>query len=155
MTDDADFTENRTADYRKDLFGRYSYVVKTNSKSNLLILYGDNGSGKTTVLTLLFHLLSTRRTRQHRAVIGSIPFGRFQVEFDSGLTVFAQRDQPGNGSYRYGADYQETALSTLVQIDEDGDLIESRNSMLSLVIFRHLLGNVWIWISIMSEMIAV
>ncbi|MHC5828218.1 MAG: hypothetical protein ACYT04_73080, partial [Nostoc sp.] len=46
------------------LFGRYTYtlVKKDNNPhidSSLMILYGDNGSGKTTILKLLFHLLST------------------------------------------------------------------------------------------------
>ena len=46
-----------------DLFGRYTYVVEPRDNSNLLILYGDNGSGKTTILRLLFHLLSAGRTQ--------------------------------------------------------------------------------------------
>ena len=37
------------------LFGFLSYDISTKSQEDLIILYGDNGSGKTTILNLVFH----------------------------------------------------------------------------------------------------
>lgn len=46
----------------KGLFGLYDYDIPVASKSRefpkVLILYGDNGSGKTSILRLIFHLLA-------------------------------------------------------------------------------------------------
>ena len=44
----------------EQLFGRYNYTLSKKDTHNevdssLMILYGDNGSGKTTILKLLFH----------------------------------------------------------------------------------------------------
>ena len=52
------------------LFGRYDYDLprKPDVLSEVAILYGDNGSGKTTILTLLFHLLSERHERRSTMV---------------------------------------------------------------------------------------
>lgn len=51
------------------LFGRYTYILSREDNnftdSSLIILYGDNGSGKTNILKLLFHLLSTGTRRGH------------------------------------------------------------------------------------------
>jgi len=51
------------------LFGQFDYILSSEpttpslSHANILILYGDNGSGKTTILKLLFHLLSPSNNR--------------------------------------------------------------------------------------------
>ena len=123
-----------------DLFGRYTYVVEPRDNSNLLILYGDNGSGKTTILRLLFHLLSASRTQGHRTSLGMIPFGRFDVALNSGITVFAERDRPSASSYIYGVERDgEPTVNTHIQFDEDGDIIDNQSvdneldEMLSLV----------------------
>ena len=45
----------------EDLFGIYTYRIQPESNdqdiSRLLILYGDNGTGKTTILNLLYGAL--------------------------------------------------------------------------------------------------
>ena len=123
-----------------DLFGRYTYVVEPRDNSNLIILYGDNGSGKTTILRLLFHLLSAGRQQGHRTSLGMIPFGRFDVALNNGLTVFADRERPSAGSYRYGLKQgEEVVVATHIQFDEDGEIIDNQridkelDEMLSLV----------------------
>ncbi len=80
------------------LFGRYNYILSkeiasTGSLSSLFILYGDNGSGKTTILKLLFHLLSPSEDRGHRAFIAQIPFSKFAVSFAGGIDLVVTRSQ--------------------------------------------------------------
>ncbi|MEG4421499.1 AAA family ATPase [Microcoleus sp. LAD1_D5] len=80
------------------LFGKYSYalskeVVSTGSLSSLFILYGDNGSGKTTILKLLFHLLSPFENRGHRPFIAQIPFAKFAVSLAGGTDIVVSREE--------------------------------------------------------------
>jgi energy-coupling factor transporter ATP-binding protein EcfA2 len=80
------------------LFGKYTYdlskeVVSTGSLSSLFILYGDNGSGKTTILKLLFHLLSPSEDRGHRSFIAQIPFAKFAVSLADGTHIVVSREE--------------------------------------------------------------
>lgn len=80
------------------LFGKYTYalskeVASTGSLSSLFILYGDNGSGKTTILKLLFHLLSPSEDRGHRSFIAQIPFARFAVSLAGGTDIVVSREE--------------------------------------------------------------
>ena len=66
----------------KDLFGQFTYDIPDNEiedSSRLLILYGDNGSGKTKILQLLYHLLSPADDKGHRSFLSRIPFREFSV----------------------------------------------------------------------------
>ena len=55
------------------LFGQFSYELPGKEDhrdvSNLFILYGDNGSGKTTILSLLFHLLESEDNKGHKTFV--------------------------------------------------------------------------------------
>jgi len=80
------------------LFGKYTYdlskeVASTGSLSSLFILYGDNGSGKTTILKLLFHLLSPSEDRGHRSFIAQIPFAKFAVSLADGTNIVVSREE--------------------------------------------------------------
>ncbi|MEZ2237563.1 AAA family ATPase [Microcoleus sp.] len=80
------------------LFGIYTYdlskeVASTGSLSSLFILYGDNGSGKTTILKLLFHLLSPSEDRGHRSFIAQIPFAKFAVSLAGGTDIVVSREE--------------------------------------------------------------
>lgn len=57
----------------------------------LTLLYGSNGTGKTSLLTLLFHALSAHRSRSHRWTLLSIKFANFTVKFANGDSVFYDR----------------------------------------------------------------
>lgn len=79
-----------------DLFGQYTYTLSDNARSEgsaskVLLLYGDNGSGKTTILNLLFNLLSPVDARGHKTAVSKIRFKKFQVEFLDGTEVVALR----------------------------------------------------------------
>lgn len=77
------------------LFGTYDYDLCPGSDGcdvdRVWILYGDNGSGKTTILRTLFHLLAPEDGESHKTAVAGIPFGRFEVEFTSGERVWAER----------------------------------------------------------------
>lgn len=79
----------------KDLFGRYSYNLEAppadDGVSRLMILHGDNGTGKTTLLKLVWNLLSTAEMKGHRSRIAKTPFSEFLVEFTDGRRVAARK----------------------------------------------------------------
>ena len=77
------------------LFGQFTYELPTKDDpsdiSKLLILYGDNGSGKTTILKMLYRLLSHEDGRGHKAWISKVVFRKFIVELSDGTIVEAAR----------------------------------------------------------------
>lgn len=90
--------------YVERLFGQYTYDLcqkdlPSNSAAKLLMLYGDNGSGKTTILRMLFFLLSPVDGQGHKTAVSRILFQRFEVHFADGTTVSAERDQVQVGPY--------------------------------------------------------
>lgn len=74
-----------------NLFGRYSYTIpnETEFLTDINILYGLNGSGKTTILRLVFHLLSPSDSRGHRTAISQTPFSDLVVTLNDGTVISA------------------------------------------------------------------
>jgi len=60
----------------EDLFGIYTYSIPMDSMdiSKLLILYGDNGAGKTTILQMIFNLLSSEKAKGYKTELANIKF---------------------------------------------------------------------------------
>jgi len=86
------------------LFGLYDYTLPKNTNSDikkLMIVYGDNGSGKTTILKLFFYLLSTRDKSGYKTRIAETKFQKFSVIFQNGIEIGAQRDKACIGSYEF------------------------------------------------------
>jgi len=77
----------------KDLFGLYGYELPAGGKAlqDAAILYGDNGLGKSTILRLVFHLLSTSGKKGHRTALLKVPYRTLDVELASGVTLRAHR----------------------------------------------------------------
>lgn len=79
------------------LFGRYTYRLKGNDDirahdiSQIMLLCGNNGSGKTTILNLIVHLLWPQDGGGHRSAIAGIPFSRFAVTLMNGVSIVAER----------------------------------------------------------------
>ena len=74
------------------LFGLYTYRLPEEGVfSNAAILYGDNGVGKSTILRLAFHLLSTANNRSHRTALFNTDFQSLEVELASGIILSANR----------------------------------------------------------------
>lgn len=86
------------------LFGRYNYRIpvpldEDGAPSRLVLLYGDNGSGKTTILTLLWNLLSPAPMRGHRSVLAKVPFRSLTVTFADNTRIVAEKVSGLVGSY--------------------------------------------------------
>lgn len=83
------------------LFGHLNYDIPPKNSitahndlltyDDLLILYGDNGSGKTTILRLLFNLLSTREGRGLKTYLARTPFQRFEINLNGGSSVLLDK----------------------------------------------------------------
>ena len=77
------------------LFGLYDYSLAIpNSNGDggkIMILYGDNGSGKTTILRLAFHLLAPEDGEGHKSEAARIFFRRFEIELLDKTRVLAER----------------------------------------------------------------
>ena len=91
----------------RQLFGAYDYEIfpseEANEPNRLLILYGDNGTGKTTVLKVLFYLISPEIGQRHKTTLVHIPLSEFEVQFANGDRVWMRR--PGReltGGYTIG-----------------------------------------------------
>jgi energy-coupling factor transporter ATP-binding protein EcfA2 len=77
------------------LFGLYTYVIPDLGElSNAAILYGDNGVGKSTVLRLVFHLLSAGDDRGHRTALYKTDFHLLEVTLSSGVKLSARFVEP-------------------------------------------------------------
>ena len=108
----------------EQLFGRYDYHIQLGGNANggvprMSLLYGDNGTGKTTILNLVFHLLSSDLGRGHKTRIASVPFRHFTVTLDDQTTVFASRTPDHlTGTFELGLRLSDVP-SQSVQIDVD------------------------------------
>jgi energy-coupling factor transporter ATP-binding protein EcfA2 len=96
--------ERQSADFfvsaikARKLFGHFDYDLDlscgaSSNAGRLGLLYGDNGSGKTTILRLLFHLLSPVNSRGHKTVIARTKFQLFEVLLADGTKILAERPQ--------------------------------------------------------------
>jgi energy-coupling factor transporter ATP-binding protein EcfA2 len=73
------------------LFGLYTYSLpESGQMSNASILYGDNGVGKSTLLRLVFHLLSAANDKGHRTALSNADFKVLEVDLSSGVTLTAR-----------------------------------------------------------------
>ncbi len=83
------------------LFGLYTYrLPRDGSLPDAAILYGDNGAGKSTILRLAFHLLSSADNRGHRSALWEVPFRRLEVTLASGVSFVAERADQGRRCIR-------------------------------------------------------
>jgi len=79
-----------------DLFGYLNYTIPLKSSNKeasnrLIMIYGDNGCGKTTILKLIYSLLSPQRGKGHKTYILETPFRKISICFDNDVIVSAER----------------------------------------------------------------
>ena len=64
------------------LFGIYNHRINLNLKDRVTLLHGPNGVGKTTVLQMVYALLTSKEEYFRR-----VPFERLSLEFDDGAVL--------------------------------------------------------------------
>ncbi|MFD5476523.1 AAA family ATPase [Streptomyces hawaiiensis] len=79
------------------LFGRYDYELHFDP--SLAILYGDNGTGKTTILRMIHDLLSPGPGRGHKTRVARTSFKDFQISFSNKVVLRATREDAEPGNY--------------------------------------------------------
>lgn len=130
------------------LFGRYSYTFPTDSMETLfgkyrrlILLYGDNGSGKTTILRLVFHLLSPESRRSHRTFIVQTPFQRLAVNFANGIVIEASRpDGIWEGAFTMSVTRDSVEILRVEFSPNEEGIIPTRRSRAEMRDERRLLG---------------
>lgn len=79
----------------RKLFGIFDYdldqAVSGDQPGRIMILYGDNGSGKTTILRMIFHLLAPEHEAGHKSAIARIPFSLFEITFNNKTEIRVER----------------------------------------------------------------
>ncbi len=76
------------------LFGRFNHTIpQSGYLTSPSILYGDNGVGKSTILNMVFHLLSAAGDKGHRSALRNIPFKKMSVSLSNGVTLTAEKDE--------------------------------------------------------------
>lgn len=83
------------------LFGETNIQIKAGSSADkrLLIIYGQNGSGKTTILELVRSMLSSDDNAGHRTRICQIPFSRASISLSGGVVVDVKKRDGLLGAY--------------------------------------------------------
>lgn len=108
----------------ENLFGEFSYELPDKSKENtdfskILILYGNNGSGKTTILQMLYHLLSPVDRKGHRSFLAHTRFKKFEVQFTNNLIITASRtDENLIGSYTFTLCENDVVIESVLLVSE-------------------------------------
>jgi len=93
----------------ENLFGRYTYEFDASDepRSRLILIYGENGTGKTAILRLLFGLLAAKP-----AIIRSTLFTKLRVDFSDRTWVSVTKESPNSGTF----------FVSLSQPTDEGDL---------------------------------
>ena len=106
------------------LFGLYDYDLNQTASGDaagrVAILYGDNGSGKTTILRTVFHLLAPNDRSGHKTEVAKTPFSMFEVGLSDKTIIRAERagnDLVGNFTLTIKL-YRKRAESFLFSTDE-------------------------------------
>lgn len=71
------------------------------NEERLTLLYGNNGTGKTSLLRLLFHALSSAGNKGHRTTVLNTRFARLAVRFTDGtLIAYSRSEDQLSGPFR-------------------------------------------------------
>ena len=85
--------------YIEKLFGYFTYTIEPKEQKDLIIMYGDNGCGKTTILNILFHALAPEDSKGHRTFIAKTPFKKLIIDFVDGHLIEISRKTATEGSF--------------------------------------------------------
>lgn len=127
------------------LFGFYTYKIPNleTDISKLLILYGDNGCGKTTVLRTIFYLLSIKDQSGFKSELSKIKFTKISLTLENDVEIGATRDNPNNESYVYYIKLKDgTQKSVLLKCDESGNIVITDQSKLDQSNYRFIIDQI-------------
>ena len=96
----------------EDLFGIYTYSIPVDNIdiSQLLILYGQNGAGKTTILQMIFNLLSSENGEGHKTELANSKFKKISIKLSNNIVISAFRLDDLIGDYILSFQNQETTF---------------------------------------------
>lgn len=115
---------NYDLDFERDESGS---VSTAESEKAVSLLYGQNGSGKTTVLRLIYSALASSRGEGLRSYISLVPFKaiRFHLNENKIISIYKSRQ---DGSYEYHFAYpDETRRSYKIVPSGEGRVNEQNN----------------------------
>lgn len=109
------------------LFGQFDHDLRLaenqQASPNLLILYGLNGTGKTTILWLIYHLLSREIASGHRSYLARQRFKRLLVEFSDGTEISASRATDEAGKFAMAVRKAGRPVASYeYEVDKDGSV---------------------------------
>jgi len=86
----------------EDLFGVYTYSIPVEEMdiSKLLILYGNNGAGKTTILQMIFNVLSSEKSEGHKSELANTKFKELSIYLSNNFKITAYRENNLIGDYK-------------------------------------------------------
>ncbi|WP_186461874.1 ATP-binding protein [Mucilaginibacter pallidiroseus] len=116
----------------EQLFGYYRYIVDHSTEASasnpLLIIYGDNGSGKTTILKMIFYLLSPVDKSGHKTKLSEIKFSKFAITLNDGTIISAERNNNHvSGSYTLNISYKDWKFSVFLEVNLEGSIKVNKN----------------------------
>ncbi len=81
------------------LFGYLTYNIPAHGTlQELTLLYGENGTGKTSLLRLVYCILSSTGSKGYKSLVSKYAFREIRLEFDC-ATVIASRPEAVDGSF--------------------------------------------------------
>ena len=115
------------------LFGHYDYnLVEDNApnkdSSKFLILYGDNGSGKTTILKSLFYLLSPQTGSGHKSNLAKTKYKSITIILNNFISIRTYREEGSLiGSYYIEIKENEKVIHNVLISTDNDNLVHLSN----------------------------
>jgi len=127
-----------------ELFGRYSYDLRCDEStldcSQLLLLYGENGTGKTTILSIVYHLVSKEPGKGHRTALAKSRFKRLSVQLSDGTELSATRSRDNLvGTFRMVFKRRRKTYTFAYNADKEGEITLSPEQRVKHLLFNELL----------------
>ena len=110
-----------------ELFGRIDYPkIRVNAlgiNSNMNIIFGDNGTGKTTILKLIYACLSAEGSSGLRTRISQTPFRKFSIRFANKTEIVVQKTKGLIGPYIFSINTSSTNRQSFeISADDEGNV---------------------------------